>query len=185
MIALVFLCASAKAQLRLPIKTTNEISPVLEKVISDFPNDFSHITGELIDEQPQIVNYACVLRIKGMQPGIVTQYGYPDEHAYSWTNTLLETENFGEAKSKFKQFYAHIKKTVTSIEHLEIKLAADYTEPSDFKTFNTIRFKMETVQPLVKDVTVELNMEYEMDQWKITMSVFHIEDAGNSVAGNK
>jgi len=40
------------------------------------------------------------------------------------------------------------------------------------------------VQDLVKDVTVELNMEYEMDQWKITVSVFHIEDAGNSLAGD-
>jgi hypothetical protein len=183
--ALLFLCASAKAQLRLPLKSSNEISPVLSKVISDFPNDFIHIKGELIEEQPSIINYACALTMKGMQPGIITQYGYADEHAYSWKNTLLETESFTEAKNKFKQFYTQIKKTESSIEHLEIKLAADYIEPEELKTFNTIRFKMETVQELLKDVTVDLTLQYEMDQWKITISVFHIEDAGNSLAGSE
>ena len=182
--AFLLCCVSVKAQFKLPIKTTNEISPVLEKVITDFPNDFANIKGELIEEQPSIINYTCLLNIKGMPPGIISQYGYEDEHAFSWKNELFESTDFTDAKSKFKQFYSNIKKTVASIEKLEIKLAADYEEPQEFKTFNTIRFKMETMQDLVKDVTVELNMQYEMDQWKITMSVFHIEDAGNSLSSN-
>lgn len=183
-IALLFLCASTSAQLRLPLKTTNEISPVLSKVIADFPHDFLHIKGELIEEQPSIINYACALTMKGMLPGIITQYGYASEHAYSWKNLLLETENFAEAKEKFKQFYTQIRRTESSIEHLEIKLAADYIEPEEFKSFNSIRFKMETVQELLKDVTVDLTLQYEMDQWTITVSVFHVEDAGNSLAGD-
>ena len=185
LIALMLFCVSVKAQFRLPVvKTPNEISPVLEKVITDFPNDFSNIKGDLLEEQPSIINYACLLNIKGMQPGIISQYGYAAEHAFSWNNVLLETSSFDEAKAKFKQFYANIKKTEASIEKLEIRLNADYVEPEAFKTFNTIRFKLETMQDLVKDVTVELNMEYEMDEWKITVSVFHIEDAGNSLTDN-
>lgn len=182
--ALLLCCVSAKAQLRLPVKITNEISPVLSKVIADYPNDFVNIKGELLEEQPSIINYACVLNMKGMQPGIISQYGYEDEHAFSWKNVLLETESFEEAKSKYKQFYNHIKKTVSSIEKLEIKLEADYIEPEEFKTFNTIRFKMETMQDLVKDVTVDLTMQYEMDKWKVIVSVYHIEDVGNSLAGD-
>ena len=181
---MVLCCASAKAQFKLPLKTTNKISPVLEKVITDFPNDFAHIKGDLIEEQPSIVNYSCRVNIKGMDSGIITQYGYEKEHSFSWENTLLVTDNFNDAKNKYKQFYNNIKKTVASIEHLEIRLAADYIEPEEFKTFNIIRFKMETMQDLVKDVTVELNMQYEMDQWKITVSVFHVEDAGNSITSN-
>lgn len=180
----VFCCVGAKAQLKLPLKNTNEISPVLEKVIVDYPNDFANIKGDLLEEQPSMVNYACLLNIKGMEPGIITQYGYEKEHSFSWKNVLLTTTNFDEAKNKYRQFYNNIKKTVTSIEHLEIKLVADYIEPNELKTFNTIRFKMETMQELVKDVTVELNMQYEMDQWKITVSVFHVEDAGNSLTNN-
>ena len=179
--AFMLCCVTARAQLKIPLKTANDISPVLEKVICDYPNDFANIRGALLEEQPSVINYACVLSIRGMPPGIVSQYGYEAEHAFSWKNTLLETGNFSEAKAKFKQFYNHIKKTVAAIEKLEIKLDADYVEPDEFKSFNTIRFKLETMQDLVKDVTVELNMQYEMDQWKITMSVFHIEDAGNSI----
>ena len=178
-------CVSTKAQFRLPVvKTPNEISPVLEKVITDFPNDFSNIKGDVVEEQPSIINYACLLNMKGMQPGIISQYGYADEHAYSWKNVLLETSSFDEARIKFKQFYNNIKKTEASIEKLEIRLNADYIEPEAFKPFNMIRFKLETMQDLVKDVTVELNMEYEMDEWKITVSVFHIEDADNSLTNN-
>lgn len=182
--AFMLCCISAKAQLKIPLKNNNDISPVLEKVICDYPNDFANIKGALIEEQPSVINYACVLNIKGMPPGIISQYGYEAEHAFSWKNTLLETDNFNDAKTKFRLYYNHIKKTVAAIEKLEIKLDADYVEPDEFKSFNTIRFKLETMQDLVKDVTVELNMQYEMDHWTITMGVFHIEDAANSITSS-
>jgi hypothetical protein len=179
---LVFFCISTKAQL--PFKKPNEISPVLSKVIHDYPNSFSSIKGELLEDDPQFSNYACLISIPGIsEPGIITQYGEEKERAFSWRNVLLETENFEEAKSKFRQYYAQARKTITVIHGIEIKLVADYTEPAEDKKFNSIRFTMQTIEEAMKDVTVELGMQYEMSGWKITLSVYHIDDTQKGLTG--
>ena len=179
---LVFFCVSTKAQL--PFKKSNEISPVLSKVIHDYPNSFSSIKGELLEDDPQFSNYACLLSIPGIsEPGIITQYGEEKERAYSWRNVLLETENFEEAKKRFKQFYIEASKTITVIHGMEIKLVADYAEPSEDKKFNSIRFTLQTIEETVKDVTVELTMQYEMSGWKIALSVYHMDDMQKGLAG--
>jgi len=182
-LAFLFCCAAATAQL--PFKTTNEVSPVLSKIIHDYPNDFKNLKGEIIEEGPQTTSYACLLAIKGIEaPGIITQFGAEKDHVYSWKNEVLQTDNLKTARRLFKQYYTQIKKTNAIINNLEIKLVAHYEEPLENKSFNTIRFRLETVETAVKDVVAELNMQYEMGNWTITISLYHMEDAGNSLPAN-
>lgn len=167
-------CASTKAQL--PFKGSNEISTVLSKVIQDYPNYFDHIKGDVVEEAPQVVNYASLVNMKDMPEGIIVQYTAEADQVYSWKNILLETENFEEAKKKFHLFYNQIKKTTAIINQMGIRLVADYTEPDESKKFNTIIFKLETIEKSVKDVVVDLSLRYEIDEWKITLSLYHVED---------
>src|ERR1051326_1916349 len=94
-----FFGASANAPIALKFST--ELSPVLSKVIGDYPNYFSHIKGDTVEKTPQVTNYACLLTMKGMQPGIISQFGDEKDHVYSWQNVLCEAENFEDAKKKF------------------------------------------------------------------------------------
>ena len=169
-----YFCISTKAQL--PLKDVNEISPVLSKVIHDYPNYFNSIKGKIVDESPQVVNYESLLNIKDMPQGIIVQYGDEREHVYSWKNVLLETEDFEEAKKKFHLYYAQIRKTKAIINQMDIRLVGDYTEPDESKQFNTIVFKLASIEPSIKDVVVDLSLQYEMSGWKITVSLYHVED---------
>lgn len=145
-----FCCITTKSQL--PFKITNEISPVLSKVIHDYPNGFNNIKGTLIEEGPQVTNFACLLIIKGIEePGIITKFGQEKDRVYSWKNVMLETEDFETAKRMFKQYYTQIKKTSTVINDNELKLSADYIEPDENKNFNTILFNMESAETSVKE----------------------------------
>jgi hypothetical protein len=173
-----FFCASTKAQL--PFKGSNEVSSVLSKVIQDYPNYFSHLKGDVVDESPQVTSYASLLNMKDMPEGEIVQYTAEADQVYSWKNVLLETENFEEAKKKFRLFYNQIKKTTSIINQMGIRLIADYTEPDESKKFNTIIFKLETIEKSVKDVVVDLSMRYEIDEWKLTVSLYHIEDESKS-----
>jgi hypothetical protein len=166
---------SAKAQLGLS-KVSNEISPVLSKVIHDYPNYFNNIKGDTLEDDPQITNYTCLLNIKDMEPGIITQYGRNVEHQYSWSNVLLQTENFDEAKRKFHLFYADIKKTSAVIRNTLVKLNADYTEPDENKNFCNILFNVEPDVDDIKNLVVDLNMQYEMGEWKIIVSFYKKEN---------
>lgn len=179
-----FFCASAKPQL--PFKGSNEISTVLSKVIQDYPNYFSHIKGDVVQEDPQVVNYASLVNMKDMPEGTIAQYTAESDQVYSWKNVLLDTENFDEAKKKFHQYYAQVKKTTAIINQMGIRLVADYTEPDESKKFNTIIFKLETIEQSVKDVVVDLSLRYEIDEWKIILSLYHIEDQSkNSVKADR
>src|SRR5437763_16898323 len=77
-----FLLFSFSANAQLPFKISNDISPVLSKVIRDYPNNFSNIKGDVLEEDPQITNYACLLNMKDMPSGIITQYGTEKDHEY-------------------------------------------------------------------------------------------------------
>ena len=102
--SLLLFSVSANAQLHVSFKISNEISPVLSKVIHDYPNYFNNIKGDVLENDPQITNYTCLLNIKDMEPGIITQYGREAEHQFSWSNVLLQTEDYNEAKRKFRLF---------------------------------------------------------------------------------
>jgi len=169
-----FLCISTKAQL--PLKDANEIGSVLSKVIHDYPNYFNNIKGEIVDESPQVVNYESLLNIKDVPPGTVVQYGDEKERVYSWKNVLLETGDFEEARKKFRLYYTQIKKTKAIINQMDIRLVGNYIEPDENKQFNTIIFKLESIEPLIIDVVVDLSLQYEMSGWKITVSLYHVED---------
>jgi hypothetical protein len=111
-----------------------------------------------------------------MEPGIITQYGRNPEHQYSWSNVLLKTENYDEARRKFHLFYSDIKKTSAIIRNTLIKLNADYEEPDESKNFCNILFKVEPDVDDIKNLIVDLNMQYEMGEWKITLSLYKKED---------
>jgi hypothetical protein len=167
---------STKAQLGFNLKVSNEISPVLSKVIHDYPNYFNNIKGDILENDPQITNYTCLLNIKDMEPGIITQYGRDAEHQYSWSNVLLQTESFDEAKRKFHLFYADIKKTSAIIRNTLVKLNANYEEPDENKNFCNILFNVEPDVDDIKNLVVDLNMQYEMGEWKIIVSFYKKED---------
>src|SRR5690349_14876900 len=174
--SLLLFSVSANAQLHVSFKISNEISPVLSKVIHDYPNYFNNIKGDILENDPQITNYTCLLNIKDMEPGIITQYGRDAEHQYSWSNVLLQTEDYNEAKRKFRLFYADIKKTSALIRNTLVKLNADYIEPDESKSFCNILFKVEPGVDDINNLIVDLNMQYEMSEWKITVSLYNKED---------
>jgi hypothetical protein len=123
--------------------------------------------------------------MKDMPEGVIVQYTAESDQVYSWKNVLLETENFEEAKKKFHQFYAQVKKATAVYKQMSVRLIADYTEPDEVRKFNTIIFKLETIEKSFKDVVVDLSMRYEMDEWKITVSLYHVEDESKlHMAGN-
>ena len=174
--SLLLFSVSANAQLHVSFKISNEISPVLSKVIHDYPNYFNNIKGDVLENDPQITNYTCLLNIKDMEPGIITQYGREAEHQFSWSNVLLQTEDYNEAKRKFRLFYADIKKTSALIRNTLVKLNADYIEPDESKNFCNILFKVEPGVDDINNLIVDLNMQYEMSEWKITVSLYNKED---------
>src|SRR5438270_6578801 len=82
----------AHAQLRFPV-SDNELRANLQKVIIDFPKEFSSLKGSVLEENPQTVEYACLLDFKEAEENSITKYN-STRPIYSWQATMLTTEDF-------------------------------------------------------------------------------------------
>ena len=171
------------AQLRFAI-TNNSVSNAIAKVIEDFPNHFNNIRGEMISKDVQAVNYACTINISGADSSIIIQNGNDSDNIYSWTETVFATDDFDKAKEKFHEFFTKIKATAATIDNKKISFHAGYLAPDDTKHFTTILFTANNEAPQLKDVVIDLSMQYVLSGWQIIVSVYEHTDYGVGDTGN-
>ena len=179
----VLLSFLSSAQLHFTI-ANNSVSNAIAKVIEDFPNHFNNIRGEIISKDVQAVNYTCTVNIEGADSSIIIRNGNDSDNIYSWTETVFTTEEFDKAKEKFHEYFTKIKATAATIDNKKISFHAEYIVPDDTKHFTTILFTANDETPQLKDVVIDLSMQYILSGWQIIVSVYEHTDYGVENAGN-
>lgn len=159
------------AQPKFLSRNNPDLAADIKKVIEDYPNHFKNIMGELIVQNPQSSDYQCNLQIKGAEECIITRYASTEKEIYSWQALLLTTENFEEAKKKFKTLYGQLNNLRVNSEQLK----GDYEAPVEEKRFTSILFSFNTEDEAAKHLKVELVMESEGMEWKVRLFVYDRE----------
>jgi hypothetical protein len=150
---------------------SNDISTDIKRVISDYPNQFKNITGELIVQNPQSADYQCSLKINGAEECIITKYSSIKKEIYSWQAIMLTTENFNEAKRKFRSFYDQLNNlTINSSQ-----LRGRYEAPAEEKKFTSVIFSFSPGDESTDKLRVEVVMESEGMDWKIKILLYDRE----------
>ena len=109
---------SAKAQLKLPGTGNPDIRNALEKVIGDYQKEFANLKGEVLNTNPQTVEYESLLPFKSAERNIIIKYS--GKHpVYSWQAHMFSTEEFEDAEKKYKSLYGQLK-------GMNLKLNRDY-----------------------------------------------------------
>jgi len=110
-----FLSITTAAQLKLPV--VNGIGPDIKKVIQDYPNQFSNIKGEVINQNPQSTDYACNVKVNGAEEVSITQYSANKKYPItSWQAVMLTTDDFEDAKKKFKSLFNQLNNLSAKME---------------------------------------------------------------------
>ncbi len=152
---------------------SNNTSAGLEKVLQDYPNRFKNIKGEVIVENPQTTEYHSTIEIPGASSCIVTRYSSSNNDVYSWACTLIKTEDFNEAKNKFREIYGQIKNSIIKIQgEKPFILNGQYEAPNQGKKFTTIIFDLLPAVGEMKKVKIDLSLQYEITDWKVSLSVY-------------
>lgn len=164
----------AQSQLKLPV--TNGIAPDVKKVIQDYPNHFSNLQGELIIQQAQSTDYECNFKVNGAEQASITQYTSTKKIISSWQALMLTTDDFEEAKKKFKSLFSQlnnlaVKMGNTNTYHLKGK----YETPAEEKKFTSVVFSFENGGEEIKKLKVEIVMLYEPMEWKVKVLVYDKE----------
>jgi hypothetical protein len=126
--------SSSQAQLRVPV-TNNDLRINLQKIVSDFPNQFSTLRGDTLIENPQSIEFASRLAFSGATENSIIQYKSV-RPVYSWQATLLSTEEFEEAEKKYRWLYNQLRVMTIKLDNgYSFSLNGDYDEASESKKF--------------------------------------------------
>ena len=169
----------SQAQLRLPGISNSDVRQALEKVLIDFPKGFSTLKGEVLNNNPQSVEYASLLPFKSAEENTIIEYS-GKEPVYSWQARMLTTEEFSVAEKKYKALYRDLKNiSLTLNRDYSYGLSGKYDEPSERRKFATTVFQLTPSASSLPKVRVELSMQYEMMEWKVYLTVYQKEREDN------
>ncbi len=173
-ISLLGLCR-AGAQLKLP-----SLSPLcndIRKVVEDYPNQFGNLRGEIIVDNTQSVDYQCNFNVTGAEEATITRYSSKKNNVYSWQATMLTTEDFEEARKKFKSLFGQLNNlAIRPAGANAYNLKGRYESPTEDKKFTTVVFSCHPDDESVRKLKVELTMQYiEPMEWKVKIMVYEKE----------
>ena len=171
---IVLYVSPARAQFRIPV-TNNDLRHNLEKVIADFPQELSSIKGNMIERNPQTVEYATVLKFEGAEENTVTQY-ISSKPVYSWQATVLTSEDFEAASKKYKWLCNQLKvMTINMGNGYTFSLNGDYEAPDDSKKFSISTYHLTPAATYMPKLKVEVGMQFYFPEWKVVLRVYQKE----------
>ena len=166
--------SSSQAQLRVPV-TNNDLRINLQKIVSDFPNQFSTLRGDTLIENPQSIEFASRLAFSGATENSIIQYKSV-RPVYSWQATLLSTEEFEEAEKKYRWLYNQLRVMTIKLDNgYSFSLNGDYDEASESKKFCGSIFKMTPNATDMPKLKIEASMQFEFPEWKVNLLVYERE----------
>jgi hypothetical protein len=152
---------------------SNKTNQTLEKVIQDYPNRFKNIKGEVIIENPQTTEYRSTIQIPGSASCVITRYNSSKNDVYSWNCVVFENEDFDQVKNKFKELFGQIKNSIVKIGGGKpYILSGQYVDPVEEKKFTTVIFELLPSAGDMKNLKVDLSVQYMITGWKISLSVY-------------
>ena len=157
----------------IPIK--NAFQTDIAKVISDYPNGYKNIIGEQIIENPQSIEFECLVKVKDAIKCKLIKYSSNLKDVYSWEADMIKTDDFEAASKKFKTLYNSLQYLSVNINERIAVFKGDYIKPSEAIKFTTIVLDAGDNTPELKILKIALILETDMLDWVIKIQVYEQE----------
>ncbi|MET0635441.1 MAG: hypothetical protein ABWZ25_05410 [Chitinophagaceae bacterium] len=161
------------AQLNLP---GNALGQDLKKLIRDYPNQFAHIQGELLQEKTQATDYELNFRIEGAESSVITKYSAKGRPVVSCEAVLLTTESFDDACKKYRSLYSLFNNMAVKMDNgVTFYLKGPYEKPLEEIKFSSSVLVFENPDQYVSHMKVEVSLHYEFMEWKVKVRIYERE----------
>ena len=157
----------------IPIK--NALQTDIAKVLSDYPNGFKNILGDEISQNPQSLEFECLVTIKDAIKCRLVKYSSNVKDIYSWEADMIKTDDFEAASNKFRALYNSLQHLSVNINGTTAVFKGDYIKPSEAIKFTTIVLDAGDKTPELKKLKLALTLEADMLEWVIRIQVYEQE----------
>ena len=157
----------------IPIK--NAFQTDIAKVLSDYPNGFKNIIGDEIMQNPQSIEFECLVTVKDAIKCRLIKYSSNVKDIYSWEADMIKTNYFEAASKRFRALYNSLQHLSVNINGSNAVFKGDYISPSEAIKFTTIVLETGDKTPELKKLKIALILETEMLDWVIKIQVYEQE----------
>jgi len=157
------------------ISIKNALQTDIAKVLSDYPNGFKNIIGDEILQNPQSIEFECLVTIKDAIKCRLVKYSSNVKDIYSWEADMIKTDDFETASNKFRAFYNSLQHLSVNINGTTAVFKGDYIKPSEDIKFTTIVLDAGDKSPELKKLKLALILEADMLEWEIKIQVYEQE----------
>jgi hypothetical protein len=175
MITLLVFIASLSTQAQLKLfdkKDPSTFHKAVQVIISDFPYNYKHITGELVDKQGDFEQYASTVRLPGAQSCVIGYYHSSLDTTASWQALMLSTEEFKEAAQEYKRLYHELKSCkMKTADGSAYYMAGTYEAPAEETDFVTSTLVIETGDERFLEFKIEVELLYQLDKWIVNVNM--------------
>lgn len=163
----------ATAQLRLfDKKEPSTFQKAVQVIISDFPYNYRHITGDLVDKQGDFEQYASSVKLPGAQSNIIGIYHSAMDTTASWQALMLTTEDFDDAAREYKRLFHALKQCrMKTTDGSAYYMAGEYEAPSEETDFVTSTLVIETGDERFSEFKIEVEMLFQLDKWVVNINM--------------
>ena len=157
----------------IPIK--NAFQTDIANVLSDYPNGFKNIIGDEIKQNPQSIEFECLVTVKDAIKCRLIKYSSNVKDIYSWEADMIKTNDFEAASKKFRSLYNSLQHLSVNINGSTAVFKGDYIKPSEAIKFTTIVLDAGDKTPEFKKLKLGLVLETDMLDWVIKIQVYEQE----------
>ena len=163
---------SVSAQPTLFNKTTPGFSKAIETILGDFPYNYKHITGELVQKDGDHERFASTVTLPGAEHCLVGLYHSELDTTASWQALMLRAEEFDKAAKEYKRLYHQLNQCkLRMVDGSVYYLAGNFESVTEATDFVVSELKIQTADERYRDFKVELEMLYELDQWLVNINI--------------
>jgi hypothetical protein len=144
----------------------------IETVLGDFPYNYKHITGDLVQAEGEIEHYASTVTLPGSESCLIGIYHSALDTTASWQALMFRNEDFEKAAKEYKHLYHQLNRCkLKMVDGSVYELSGKYETPAEETDFLISELKIQTADERYRNFKVELEMLYKMDQWVININV--------------
>jgi virulence-associated protein VapD len=172
LLAFMVMSLCVQAQLKMDKQPSTGFAKAIETILSDFPYNYRHITGDLVEVTGDWHQYASRVMLPGAESCLVGVYHSELDTTASWQALMFRGETFKQAASAYKRLYQQLKHCrLKMVDGSVYYLDGDFEEATEEMDFITTALNVQTADERFREFHVELELLYKMDEWVVNLNM--------------
>jgi hypothetical protein len=169
------LCTTVTAFAQVKMLINSALQNDLQKVVAEYTRNFENIRGEVLNQNPQTVEYLSHIKLKDAEQCSITRYSSGIRPVYSWQALMFTTEDFSAASKKYKWLFNQLKGMNVFYIKDQYTLKGSFEAPDESRKFATSILALNSPPDPLKKLKVEISMLFEFPEWKVNLVVYEKE----------